>query len=143
MSGANISGTRSLDDDRVYLDLCRYKVGLPPVSTPISVLRPLSGRYTYEQLIQTEWSQLFESLMRNRLIMGALRYGVIGEPGKPHYNRIASIQKRIALYSETGNMEHLVDVANEALLEFACPYRPGAHWIAQDDSSYHTEVMEN
>lgn len=33
-------------------------------------------------LERSEWSPRFERLMRNRLVMGALRYGLIHAPGK-------------------------------------------------------------
>jgi hypothetical protein len=44
--------------------------------------------------------------------MGAFRYGLLGEKGKKKFNRIASMKTRLDKYEETGNLEHLVDVAN-------------------------------
>lgn len=84
-------------------------------------------------LRQTEWCQAFEQLMRNRLIMGAFRYGRFSEPRKGKYDCIRSIVERIALYREDGNLEHLVDVANLAMVEFACGQHPRRHFSALDD----------
>jgi len=71
-----------------------------------------------QTLGDTEWSPEFERLMRNRLIMGAFRYGRLHGKGKPQWDRTISIVKRLAQYRVDGNREHLVDVANLALLEF-------------------------
>jgi len=66
--------------------------------------------------------------MRNRLIIGALRYGLLHAPGKKRYDRVAGARKRLAQYQETGNLECLVDVANMALLEFEESHHPCRHW---------------
>lgn len=68
-------------------------------------------------LAASEWSAEFELLMRNRLIMGAYRYGLMQR--KPRqYNRVGSIERRLAAYIKDGNRERLVDIANICLLEF-------------------------
>lgn len=72
----------------------------------------------YDQLIITEWSSQFEQLQRNRLIIGALRYGCFNDPKKKRYNRCDSIHKRLKIYEKTRNTEYLVDIANMAMLEF-------------------------
>lgn len=87
-------------------DLWRWKCGLPP------------GDGDFEAFAAAQWSDEFERLMRNRLIMGALRYGPLGARGKPQYDRVASIKKRLDKYAADGNLEMLVDAANLALLEF-------------------------
>lgn len=74
--------------------------------------------HDYEELVNSEWSPVFEGLMRRRLIMGALRYGRLREEGKKKYDRIASIIQRLGLYQQDGNLEHLVDAANLCLCEF-------------------------
>lgn len=92
------------------------------------------------ELEKSEWSSSFEKLMRNRLIMGAIRYGRINARKKKKYNRVDSIRQRLDLYEETGNAEHLVDIANLCMLEFEEPNHPNFHWKAQDDS-IHTEEL--
>ncbi len=89
-----------------------------------------------EHLRLSEWSPEFEKLMRNRLIMGALRYGSLGEIGKPMYDRLTSIERRIQLYRETGNTEHLVDIANLAMVEFVEGTHPLKHWESVDDGEH-------
>ena len=79
------------------------------------------------------------SLMKARMIMGGLRYGILGEPGKPEYNRIGSIRKRLEFYEQTGNAEYLLDIANEACCEFEEPTHELYHYSPIDDG-YHTEV---
>lgn len=73
---------------------------------------------TLSSLRETQWSPVFEKYMRNRLVMGALRYGMLHEKGKPTYDRANAILKRWTVYHRTGNKEMLVDIANLCLLEF-------------------------
>ena len=87
-----------------------------------------------ETLYRTEWSSYFESLMRNRLIMGALRYGRLGTH-KPLARTEAMISK-VKGYEETGNLEYLVDVANYALIEFVEGQHPKKHFHATDDKDH-------
>jgi hypothetical protein len=96
-------------------DLSRYT---PPEAPSLSALR------------RSEWSDAFEQAMRNRLIIGALRYGLIGARGKPVYDRLGGIQKRLSQYRLSGNRECLVDIANLALLEFVEGKHPRAHFRA-------------
>lgn len=99
---------------------------------------PFAG--AYDALASSEWSKPFETLMRNRLIMGALRYGRIGAPNKPKWNRVASIKKRTGLYEESGNLELLVDIANLCLLEFVEGQHPKRHWHGADGDSGHVTL---
>jgi len=85
------------------------------------------------ELRRTEWSPEFERLMRNRLVMGAFRYGRLHAEGKPAYDRVSGALKRLELYRQTGNLECLVDVANMMLLEFEEGDHPGRHFRAADD----------
>ena len=97
--------------------------------------QPCPGR-TLADLARTEWSPQFERLMRNRLVMGALRYGPLHAPGKRPWNRPAGIAKRLAQYIRTGNTEYLVDVANLALLEFEEGTHPTKHFSAAIDGDH-------
>jgi hypothetical protein len=131
-------------NDREYLDVCRYRAGLPPVATPLEEVRRLAGATTYEYLVKklVVFMPLFR-LMENRLIMGGLRYGPVDEPGKVRYDRVASIIRRINLYAKDGNQEHLLDVANEALVEFLCPsVDVPVHFTAMDEHNHRTEVKK-
>jgi dihydrofolate reductase len=114
--------------DLYFDNLWRWKCGLPEneYGKPI----------TFEELQQTEWDVDFEKLMRNRLIMGATRYGRIGAKNKPKYDRINSMIKRLTKFQESGNKEFLVDVANLCLLEFVECNHPNQHFHAIDDGEH-------
>lgn len=92
-----------------------------------------------DKLSDTEWSPKFEKYMRNRLIMGAFRYGHLHDPKKPQFDRIVSARKRLELYEKTGNTEYLVDVANMCLLEFEEGTHPSKHFKSMDDGKHHTK----
>jgi hypothetical protein len=87
------------------------------------------------------WSTEFEMLMRNRMIMGAFRYGPLRHQKKGGFDIIPSIHKRLAMYVETGNLEHLVDCANLCLIEFEKSVHPKKHFASIDDG-HHTERKE-
>jgi hypothetical protein len=93
-------------------------------------------RFSFKALQASEWSDVFEKLQRNRLIMGALRYGKLGVSGKPKYDRVANIRARLKLYEENGNLELLVDVANLCVCEFVEGQHPKRHWNATDDGEH-------
>lgn len=82
---------------------------------------------SYDEIRKSEWSPAFERLMRDRLVMGAFRYGLLNAEGKPQYDRIASIVKRAELYRETGDDQLLADMANLALCEFEEGTHPLKH----------------
>lgn len=110
--------------DWFFQEAWRWAVGLPESH---NVAMP-----SLDELRKSEWSPEFEQLMRNRLIIGAFRYGRFGTP-RPQYDRMASITKRAGLYATDGNLEHLVDIANLALVEFVEGRHPLRHFAAQDD----------
>lgn len=89
-----------------------------------------------ESLQESEWSDEFEQYMRNRLIMGGIRYGLLNAPGKPKYDRCTDIKRRIDLYAKDGNLEHLVDIANICLCEFVEGEHPLRHFAAGDDTQH-------
>lgn len=87
-----------------------------------------------QRLPQTEWSSKFETLQRNRLLMGALRYGPMHNNMKSAYDRTKGIEKRLAQYRATGNTECLVDIANLAMLEFEEGAHPNKHFNALSEN---------
>jgi len=78
----------------------------------------------------------FEQHMRNALIVGALRYGLLGEKGKPQYERMPAIVKRALEYQRTGDVSLLVDIANFALLEFVEGDHPLRHESGTDRTDH-------
>lgn len=125
-----------MQDRQWFLDsLWRWKCELPEKeSKEILVL---------EELRISEWSKEFETLMRNRLIMGAFRYGKIKATGKPKYNRIDSVKKRLLKYEETGNLELLVDCANLCLMEFIEGEHPNKHFTSGDDGEHVEKLWDS
>jgi hypothetical protein len=85
---------------------------------------------------ESEWCPRFEAAMRARLVMGALRYGRMGSPGKPQYDRTTCAVRRLLDYAESGNLERLVDAANLCLLEFVEGIHPLRHFRADDDGRH-------
>ena len=129
----------NLGNDREYLDYCRVKAGQEPVAGWVKHVQSLVGEKALPAMQLSEWSSEFEQLMRNRLIMGGLRYGMFKDNGKKPYDRVGSISKRLKLFKETGNTELLVDIANFAMLEFLAA-GGGAKMQSIDDGDHHTEL---
>lgn len=96
------------------------------------------GQMQLDELQRTEWSPAFERLMRNRLLMGAFRYGRLHEPHAAHDN-VRSAIARLRRYLDDGNQEHLVDAANLCLVEYVrgeCHENPNLRAV---DDGPHTE----
>lgn len=96
---------------------------------------------TLEELRKSEWSKKFEELQRNRLVIGAFRYGLLNQPGKKKFDRINYIEIKLGRYKETGNLETLVDIANLAMLEFEEGKHPERHFKALDDTDEHAKIL--
>lgn len=116
--------------DWFFKQAWRWKCGLPEETYNSPARLP-----DLDVLRQTEFNHRFVSLMQNRLIMGAFRYGRFS-PIKADYDLLGGIAKKLRDYGETGNTEALVDVANYALLEFSFPHHPEAHFRAMDDHEH-------
>lgn len=80
----------------------------------IKELFPINGCFRYfrafEQLIP---------LMKNRLLIGACRYGLLNDPDKPKWDRLERFNLELSLFYKDNNLEHLVDAMNMLLLEWA------------------------
>jgi hypothetical protein len=124
-----------MNEQDFFRQAWRRAAGLPEEESP----KPLPD---LDSLKASEWSAECEILMRNRLVMGAIRYGALHAQGKPTYDRIKSTLRRLQRYAETGNRELLVDVANLCLLEFEEGDHPNGHWRSEDDGE-HVGQSEN
>ncbi len=97
------------------------------------------AKHSLTDLAKTEWSPVFEQLMRNRLIMGALRYGLLANKKAKQAKRwdlVGAVRSKVASYESTGNTEFLVDAANYLLLVFECDPHPNKHFLATDDTDH-------
>ena len=90
-------------------------------------------------LREWRWNERFETLMRNRLIMGAFRYQCedFRKGVKLSYDNVGSMKDRIERYEETGDLEIMVDVANLALMEFMTSRHPNRHFGDGGDHGNH------
>ena len=103
--------------------------------------KPVKRLPDLESLRLTEWCHEFEQLRRNRMIIGAFRYGLLASPekwGRPicTYDLLAGLEKKVAEYRNTGNLEALVDAGNYLMLEFMHPSHEAARFDPKDDD-YH------
>ena len=89
-----------------------------------------------DELRKSEWLPEFETLMRNRLLLGSFRYGLMSNPNKGNFQILKSIRDRLAKYDADRNLEHLVDVANLCLVEFLAGSRRGQTLTAVDDGDH-------
>ena len=94
---------------------------------------------SFEELWATQWCYEFATYMRNRLIMGFFRYGDVHKNNTTTEAKIASIRKRVDLYEQNGNLEHLVDIANIAMVEFMHSTHPKKHFSSVDDGTHITK----
>ena len=121
-------------DDRWFLrQLWRRSAGLSeeaPAEKKMPSLDSLRG---------SEWSERFEELMRNRMVMGAFRYGLMQEKRLTEWDYLRYLKAKVEEYRQTGNLECLVDVGNLAMLEFEFGEHPKRHFAAADDG-VHCEV---
>lgn len=101
---------------------------------------PKAGNTTFEELLKSEWSPEFERKMRNRLVVGAIRYGRLGASDKPQYDNIGAIKDRASKYLDSGNLELLVDISNLALIEFVEGRHPNRHFEPGDDGEHVSEL---
>jgi len=117
--------------DWFMLNLWRWSAGVPelPAHPP---------NLDLDDLKRSEWSAAFEQGMRVRLLVGAFRYGLLGASGKPQYDRMDDILRRVGVYRRTGNVDMLFDIANAALLEFV----EGVHPLRHLASAEHHPEME-
>lgn len=98
---------------------------------------PSRPRPPLESLRKTEWIPLFEQYMRNRLVMGAMRYETFEEKMKGNnYACLTYIRDKCDEYEKTHNLECLVDLANVAMIEFGAPHYTNAHFTPGDDTSH-------
>lgn len=90
------------------------------------------------------WSPEFIELMSNRMVTGCMRYGHTStqRDSANQYGVIASLERRLQDYKETGNKENLVSIANCAMVEFMLEQHPNAHFDANATNDIHGELID-
>lgn len=88
-----------------------------------------------ESILKSEYSQEFDQLRKNRMVVSYYKYGPIAENyGNKLVNAVENLEKRLQLYKETGNVEYLCDIANFAMIEFMYPQHKDAHFNNRSES---------
>lgn len=80
----------------------------------------------------SEFSVPFVQGMADRMSMSYFKYGLVAEAYPSKVDAIASLEKRLQKYKETGNTEWLMDVGNFAMIEYMYPKHDAAHFESTD-----------
>jgi hypothetical protein len=87
---------------------------------------------TYNEILATEYSEEFNKLCKDSMVMSYYKYGPVALNYPDNVDAIKTIEERLALFKQDGNIAHLVDVANQAMIEFKHPRHPKAHYKGKD-----------
>ena len=87
---------------------------------------------TTEKILERDWSEEFDKLAKNRMIVSHYKYGWCSQTYPELAQAYKCIRERLDLYEKTGNMEYLVDIRNFAMIEFMHPAIEGAYFKAED-----------
>lgn len=85
-----------------------------------------------EDILKRDFSEDFVQKMRNRIVVSHYKYGWMSESYPEIADAVASLEQRLELYKKDGNLEHLIDVANFAMIEYMYPRHKNAHFEATD-----------
>lgn len=90
---------------------------------------------TNEDILKTEYSEEFDTMRKNSMIVGFHEYGPIKmNYGCDFIKAMASCEQCIELYKKTGNQKYLIDLANFSMIEFMQPKHPTAHRNREDSA---------
>lgn len=80
----------------------------------------------------TEVSEEFIKGMRDRMAVSYYKYGPVKDAYPFKVDALASLQRRLREYENTGNTEFLMDAANFCMIEFMHPAKVDAHYRPTD-----------
>lgn len=84
-----------------------------------------------EEVLSTEFSEIFIEKMKQSMYMSFFKYGPIKENyGGKLVKAIDNLEIRLEKYKSTGNIEYLIDIANMAMIEYKYPQHPNAYYKA-------------
>jgi hypothetical protein len=97
-----------------------------------------------DRLTKIRWVPEFETLMRNRLIMGSFRHECDDLWGPPSrvFDNLPSIRARLDHFERTGDIEDLVDVANLCMIEFRYTRHPARHMGTGGEHEMHARPID-
>ena len=81
-------------------------------------------------ILKSEYSKEFDEKRKRAMVTSYYKYGKAALNYPKNVDEIASLEQRLSLYKQTGNMDYLVDIANFAMLEFMFPRRKDAFYKA-------------
>jgi hypothetical protein len=90
----------------------------------------------------SEFSDRYVDLMYKAMCMSYFKYGKVADAYPEKVDAIASLEKRLQKYKETGNTEWLVDVGNFAMIEFMRPRHPKAHFAGTDQDTTGRQLVK-
>jgi hypothetical protein len=92
------------------------------------------------EILQTEYSEEFDRIRKNMMVMSFYKYGPLVENYKNEktMDAVGNIEKRIQKYKDTGNTEFLADVANFAMIEFMFPQHEKKNYKPTDSGACET-----
>lgn len=88
-----------------------------------------------ESILKTEYYPDFDELRKKQMATSFFKYGHVKDNVPAGLTQtIPSLEKRLAAYKRTGNLEFLADIANMAMIEWKYPQHPNAHFNATDSA---------
>ncbi len=92
----------------------------------------LTGFRVTKGVPPSEFCKQFVQGMVDRMAMSFFKYGRVADAYPKKVDAIASLERRLAMYKQTGNGDWLMDVANFAMIEFMHPRHPDFHFRPTD-----------
>lgn len=87
-----------------------------------------------DPILQTEYSETFDRLRKNRVQVSYYKYGPVRKNyGEGRVDAIGTAEACIEAFKKDHNTEHLVDAANYLMFRYMYPL-PGEEFKATDDS---------
>ena len=126
--------------DLFLSNLWKWKCGLPEKDQP-----KIGNIESFDSINETQNTDEFKELHQlahNRMIMGRFRYGDIHRQNLDNYDTVKEAHRRLDLYSNTHNLEHLVDVYNMVKIEYFKGKKAGKKLQSIDDGVHAEEIKK-
>lgn len=88
---------------------------------------------TREEILSTEYSEKFDKLRKDMMVMSFYKYGHVKENAESGMEDfLKSLDMRYEKFKQTKNTEFLADIANIAMMIFMYPEPFGCHYKPTD-----------
>lgn len=94
-----------------------------------------------ESILKSEYSKEFDEKRKRSMITSYYKYGKAALNYPNNVDAIASLEQRLNLYKQTGNMDYLIDIANFAMLEFMFPRKKDSFYKAIADEKESPDLV--